>query len=200
MEGFIYCTVDSGAVDAMDQGDLARILPEMELVSDPDLRDRVAKVWSMALERSTFKSLEGIPFTLLIEGLKDTLLEHTGRVTRSADAVVRTRTDLRRDIVLAGALLHDVGKVLEYTAPEGDGPVGKSQMGKLLRHPVTGAALAIEAGLPADVVHVIAAHAGEGDLVTRTPEAIVVYHCDLIDFEITKAKLGRGGSPPKVHK
>jgi len=26
-----------------------------------------------------------------------------------------------------------------------------------------------------------------------------VYHCDLIDFETTKAKLGKGGSPPKVH-
>jgi putative nucleotidyltransferase with HDIG domain len=200
MEGFIYPSADSGAVDTMDEAELARLLPELELVSDEGLKAGVAKVWSLALERSTFKSLEDIPFTLLIEGLKDTLLEHTGRVTRAADAVVRTRTDLRRDIVLAGALLHDVGKVLEYTAPKEGGPVGKSEMGRLLRHPVTGAALAMEAGLPADVVHVIAAHAGEGDLVTRTPEAIVVYHCDLIDFEVTKAKLGRGGSPPKVHK
>jgi putative nucleotidyltransferase with HDIG domain len=183
----------------MDPRELIRLLPEIELIEDPELRAKVVRVWQLALERSSFKTIEGIPFTLLIEGLKDSLAEHTGRVTRCADAVAQVRGDLKRDVVLAGALLHDVGKVLEYTPAKGDGPVGKSEVGRLLRHPVTGAAIAMEVGLPSEVVHVVAAHAGEGDLVTRTPEAICVYHCDLIDFEVTKAKLGKGGSPPKVH-
>jgi putative nucleotidyltransferase with HDIG domain len=183
----------------MNQKELVRLLPEIELIEDPGLRRKVVRVWQLALERSSFKTVEGIPFTLLIEGVKDTLTEHTGRVTRSADAIARVRGDLKRDVVLAGAILHDVGKVLEYTPGKGGGPVGRSGVGMLLRHPITGAALAMEVGLPPEVVHVIAVHAGEGDLVTRTPEAICVYHCDLIDFETTKAKLGKGGSPPKVH-
>jgi len=56
--------------------------------------------------------------------------------------------------------------------------------------------LASELGLPLGVVHIIAAHAGEGNMVTRTPEAIVVHHADMMDFEITKARLGRGASAP----
>ena len=170
-------------------------LPEIDLIEDTSLRDNVVRVWVTALERSTFDDPRDIPFTLLIEDLDDTLLEHTGRVTRSVAAVARARGDLDLDLVIAGAVLHDVGKVLEYEVGP-DGKVGKSEMGKRLRHPVSGAALASELGLPLGVVHIIAAHAGEGNMVTRTPEAIVVHHADMMDFEITKARLGRGASAP----
>jgi putative nucleotidyltransferase with HDIG domain len=180
----------------MDADTLRHHFPELDLISDRDIRDKVVKVWILALERSAFTDLRPIPFTLLIEDLDDTLLEHTGRVTRMAEAVASVRGDMDRDTVLAGALLHDVGKVLEYE-PASDGSVGKSEMGRHLRHPVSGAALAMEVGMPVGVVHVIAAHAGEGSMVTRTPEAILVHHCDMIDFETTKARLGRGASAPK---
>ena len=56
--------------------------------------------------------------------------------------------------------------------------------------------MAQELGLPLGVVHIIAAHAGEGNMVSRTPEAILIHHCDMIDFETTKARLGRGGAVP----
>jgi len=38
-------------------------------------------------------------------------------------------------------------------------------------------------GLPDDVVHIIAAHAGEGDKVKRTPEATIVNKSDFMNFE-----------------
>lgn len=180
----------------MDVGELSGLIPELDLIGDPSLREKVARVWILALERSSFEDLRALPFTLLIEDLDDTLLEHTGRVTRTAVAAARARGDLDMDTVVAGAILHDVGKVLEYE-PRPDGGVGKSEMGKRLRHPVSGAALAYELGLPLAVVHIVAAHAGEGDMVTRTPEAILIHHCDMIDFETTKARLGRGGAAPK---
>lgn len=179
----------------MGDGDIGRLIPELASIEDQALREMVANVWRVALERSAFDSLEGIPFTLLIEDLDDTLLEHTRRVTGSAVAAARARGDLDLDTVLAGAILHDVGKVLEYeVAP--DGRVVTSEMGKRLRHPVSGAALAQELGLPLSIVHIIAAHAGEGNMVTRTPEAILIHHCDMTDFEITKARLGRGKAAP----
>lgn len=180
----------------MDSGELAMLIPEIDFIGDPALREQVAKVWLLALERSSFDDLRPLPFTLLIEDLEDTLLEHTGRVTRAAVAVARARGDVDMDTVVAGAILHDVGKVLEYE-PRPDGSVGKSEMGKRLRHPVSGAALAWEVGLPMEVVHIVAAHAGEGDMVSRTPEAILIHHCDMIDFETTKARLGRGSAAPK---
>ena len=39
---------------------------------------------------------------------------------------------------------------------------------------------------PAKLVHIIAAHAGEGDKVNRIPEAIIINKCDFTDFEIAK--------------
>ena len=183
-------------VGQMGEQDLLQLIPEIEQIGDHGLREKVVLVWEVALERSAFDDLGSIPFTLLIEDLDDTLLEHTGRVTRSAMASALARGDLDMDIVLAGAILHDVGKVLEYEPGPG-GTVVKSEMGKRLRHPVSGAALAQELGLPLDIVHIIAAHAGEGNMVTRTPEAILIHHSDMTDFEITKARLGRGGAVPQ---
>ncbi len=175
--------------------DIHGLIPEIGQIGDHELREAVARVWDVALERSSFDDLSAIPFTLLIEDLDDTLIEHTRRVTAAAIAAGGTRGDLDMDVVAAGAILHDVGKVLEYeVAP--DGSVGKSEMGRRLRHPVSGAALAQELGLPLAVVHIIAAHAGEGNMVSRTPEAILIHHCDMTDFEITKARLGRGGAAP----
>jgi putative nucleotidyltransferase with HDIG domain len=175
--------------------DIYKLLPEIEHIDDHELREKVALVWEVALDRSAFDSLDSIPFTLLIEDLEDTLIEHTGRVTRTAVAAAMARGDMDMDTVVAGAILHDVGKVLEYEPGPG-GKVVKSEMGKRLRHPVSGAALAQELGLPLDVVHVVAAHAGEGNMVSRSPEAILIHHCDMIDFETTKARLGRGSSAP----
>ena len=84
------------------------------------------------------------------------------------------------DVTVAGAILADVGKLLEYDIK--DGKSCKSETGKYLRNPFTGVALAMEAGVPENVCHIIAAHAGEGDMVKRTPEAYVVHHADFMTF------------------
>lgn len=74
--------------------------------------------------------LEHIPFTLLVQ-TKTSLLEHTRRVTRMAMAVARERGDLNMDYVIAGGLLHDVGKLLEYE--KRGRHVVKSRSGELVR-------------------------------------------------------------------
>jgi putative nucleotidyltransferase with HDIG domain len=91
------------------------------------------------------------------------------------------------DTVISGAILADVGKLLEYEKQ--DGPEGQdgtktvqSQRGELLRHPFTGVSLAMECGLPDTVCHIIAAHAAEGDLVKRTTEADIVHHADFMAY------------------
>ena len=85
------------------------------------------------------------------------------------------------DVVVAGAILADVGKLLEYELRDGT-PVVSSR-GGLLRHPFTGVALAMECGVPDRVCHVIAAHADEGARVRRTTEAWIVHHADFMAFE-----------------
>jgi putative nucleotidyltransferase with HDIG domain len=85
------------------------------------------------------------------------------------------------DTVIAGAILADVGKLLEYELGP-DGKSRQSERGEALRHPFTGVALALECGVPDAVCHIIAAHAGEGELVKRTTEAFIVHHADFMAF------------------
>jgi putative nucleotidyltransferase with HDIG domain len=164
--------------------------PEVNQIRNRRLAERVLKTWKLAQERSCWKinDLRHVPFTLLIQ-TRRTLLEHTRSVTRMAMAVAQQRGDLNMDYVVAGGLLHDVGKLLEY---ERNGRrVVKSKSGYLVRHPVTGYELTRETGLPIEVSHIVISHSEEGEKVKRTPEAILIHHCDFIDFEIAKRKQGK---------
>jgi len=168
----------------IEKREIEKCFSELEWIHNTDLRKKVVDVWKTAADRGNWQRLEDIPFTLLFEhsGL---LVDHTKRITTLAWNVANIREEkLNKDYLIAGALLHDVGKLLEYELKEGK--IIKSKLGETMRHPASGASLAQECGLPKEVVHIIAAHSHEGDSMNRTPEAIVVHHCDFIDFEIKK--------------
>jgi len=163
--------------------------PELEWIQNEDLREATARTWELALERSplTPADLNTIPFTLLVPDLKVSFMAHKRCVVHIArESAVKMNeffsddlpVDL--DVTIAGAILADVGKLLEYDIK--DGQSCKSKTGRYLRHPFTGVALAMEAGVPDEVCHIISAHAGEGDMVKRTAEAYVVHHADFMTF------------------
>jgi putative nucleotidyltransferase with HDIG domain len=85
------------------------------------------------------------------------------------------------DFLVSGAILIDVGKLLEYDKK--DGKLTTSKAGKLLRHPFSGVAIADRFNLPPEVQHIIAYHAKEGDLANRSVEAIIVHHADFVSFD-----------------
>jgi len=92
------------------------------------------------------------------------------------------------DVLISGAILADVGKLLEYVL-DANGKAVQGTYGKYLRHPFSGVSLAEECGVPAEVCHIIATHAGEGNLVKRTTEAFVVHHADFMTFEPFRERL-----------
>jgi len=164
--------------------DIEMYFPEIRWIKDKGLRDKVIQVWEEATNRGKWERLDNVPFTLLFEN-SGLLTDHTKRVTKLAKSILDIREeDLNQDYMIAGALLHDVGKLLEYEMK--NGKVVKSDFGKKVRHPISGSKLAEEFGLPDEVVHIIYAHSHEGDNIKRSPEAIIVHHCDFIDFEIKK--------------
>jgi putative nucleotidyltransferase with HDIG domain len=91
------------------------------------------------------------------------------------------------DVLIAGAILADVGKLLEYEKK--DGKVVQGNYGKYLRHPFSGVSLAEACEVPPEVCHIIAAHAGEGDHVKRSVEAYIVHHADFMTFLPFKSRL-----------
>ena len=92
------------------------------------------------------------------------------------------------DILISGAILADVGKMLEYEM-DASGKAVQGKYGQYLRHPFSGVSLAEACGIPAEVCHIIATHAGEGDLVKRSTEAYVVHHADFMTFLPFKSRL-----------
>jgi putative nucleotidyltransferase with HDIG domain len=167
-----------------------KLWPELQWIEDETLRESVLQCWLKAFEHSplTPDDLNEIPFTLLVPDCPATFMEHKRCVVhiarRSAEAMqefLGRALPIDKDVVIAGAILADVGKLLEYEKV--DGRAVQSDRGKKLRHPFTGVHLAMACGVPDSVSHIIATHAGEGNMVKRSTEAFIVHHADFMSFE-----------------
>lgn len=178
--------------------EVLKLWPELEWIENEELREKTAKTWELALERSvlTPEDLNRIPFTLLCgPDLKVTFMDHKRSVVHIARAAgekilefYHGELPVDMDVLIAGAILADVGKLLEYVLDE-KGEAVQGSYGKYLRHPFSGVSLAEECGLPPEVCHIIAAHAGEGDKIKRSTEAYVVHHADFMTFLPFKERL-----------
>ena len=163
------------------------------LIKDATLRQGVVKAWVLACEKGgydTVEKLQNMPFTLLTDCRGLTFLEHTKAVAEGAIGLLRAQQrmykkmpyEVNEDRLIAGALLHDVGKVVEIQ-PAQDGVYQKSHSGKCLRHPISGAVIAAQAGLPEEVLNMIACHAKEGEGRPQVVETVLVHLADFATFD-----------------
>ena len=174
-----------------------KLWPELEWIKNKDIKDTTILTWALALQKSvlTPEDLNSIPFTLLCgPDLKVTFMEHKRAVVHIAkdcgdqmNKFFKKDLPVDMDVLIAGAILADVGKLLEYEIKDGKSVQG--MYGKYLRHPFSGVSLAEQCGVPAEVCHIIAAHAGEGDMIRRTVEAYIVHHADFMTFEPFRERL-----------
>ena len=173
------------------RADVNRIWPEIQWIEGEQLREQVTRVWIAALEQSVLSAddLERIPFTLLAKDCTVSFMAHKRSVVHicksSAETIKEFYGDalpLDMDTLIAGAILIDVGKLLEYVLDE-NGQAIQGKAGKYLRHPFSGVALAHHLKLPDEVCHMIATHAKEGNLGKRSVEAQIAHHADFMTFE-----------------
>lgn len=169
--------------------EILMVLPEIDWIEDEGLKEAVLRTYARALNEGglALEDMARMPFTL-VKKTDTSYADHVRAVTRIARSVYDVfkdifgkRVPLRRDVLLAGALLHDVGKLVEVE--EQDGKFQKTKAGKVLRHPFSGVALAAAEGVPPEVLHIIAVHSKEGDPYPRTPEGAVVHHADFTTFD-----------------
>lgn len=155
--------------------DLFRIYPELEEIADGDLRRRCGEVMADAYRLGGWdrEIYERCPVSLRVSGeeLKKNI-DHVRAVTRISlqiydelEAVYHQDFGMR-DYLAAGALLHDVGKLMEFQWEKG--AVVHSASADYIRHPLGGAMIAYEHRLPNEVIHMIATHSFEGKESHRT--------------------------------
>ena len=169
---------------------LLELIPEFDLIEDLNLKEKTLRVWEAACEQGGWEidDLEKIPFTLVIKDIKVNMIMHTRSIVKACYQVEKVMNEIygdllkiNHDYLISGALLHDIGKLLEYA--EENGNFKKSYNGSLLRHPFSGVGLCYKYDLPPEVVHIVAVHSKEGDTSKRTTEAIILHHLDFVNFE-----------------
>ena len=121
------------------------------------------------------------------------LLEHTVHMARACRALLPLYVEVDPDLAMAGMLLHDTGKAIEY---EGTLSTRRSRRGILQGHVVLGYQLArkhgIKARLDSDrlerLEHIILSHQGEPEwgaaVYAATPEGVFVSMIDNLDAKM----------------
>jgi 3'-5' exoribonuclease len=142
----------------------------------------VALVGVVLGDSSLRKALRELPAAETHHSYAGGLLEHTVGVATLVRETAQLHQRLRSDLVLAAALLHDVGRVREL----GRGPSFRpTDEGRLLGHVHLGLRMveeragALDAPVRAELLHAIASHHDRN--ATRTAEAAVLYHANQLD-------------------
>ena len=148
-------------------------------IAHPGLAGLVQRFFADDMIRA---SLRRLPAAETHHSYAGGLLEHTVGVATLCRETAQLHPRLRSDLLLAAALLHDLGRVSELTA----GPTFRqTDEGRLLGHVHLGLRLVEERGgaLPADakaeLLHAIACHHDARS--ARTAEAAVLYHANQLD-------------------
>lgn len=177
----------------LSKKDVVSLFKELlDQIQDNDLREKVVQTWVSACEQGHWETLEMLkkmPFTLLTKTHGINFIEHTLAVTQGALDLAKAQQKhyaacpykINMDWLIAGGLLHDVGKLLEIES-DGSGGFRKSFHGKCARHPISGAIIAAQHDLPMEIINMIGCHAKEGDGRPQCIETVLIHQADFATF------------------
>lgn len=133
------------------------------------------------------------------------LWEHSVRVAELAEGIAKSYPKMDRDLVVTGALLHDIGKIGEYSYERG---VKFTTEGRLLGHIILGIELLTEEiaqvpSFPRDLrsklLHIITSHHGKYEWQSpkrpKLMEALVVHYADAMDAELYQFEQAKENHP-----
>jgi 3'-5' exoribonuclease len=167
----------------------AELNTHIESIAHPELRATVRAVFDDIGE--TFRWSPAA--VAMHHAYRHGLLEHTVHMARACKALLPLYPEVDADLAMAGTVLHDTGKAIEY---EGTLATKRSRRGILQGHVVLGYQLARKAGIKARLdserlerlEHIILSHQGEPEwgaaVYAATPEAVFVSMVDNLDAKM----------------
>ena len=182
-------------------GQLVEVPPESEDELWAQIEEAIAAIEHLQLRETVQRVMDemGAHFRVSTAAIsmhhayRHGLLEHTAHMVRAARALLPLYPQVDADLAIAGIILHDIGKLEEYT---GEFAAKMSRIGTLQGHVVIGfrttRKAAIQSKLNADLTerleHVILSHQGEKEwgaaAMAATPEAVFVSMVDNIDAKM----------------
>jgi hypothetical protein len=162
--------------------DTSALFPQLALVTDGRLRDDVDAIWQELWRMSSFTAIEDVWVDPAIEYPQ---IRHQQALVRTALELAATYEQLHgttydRDVLIAGALLADVSKLVEFELV--DGRCVRSPLGSRLPHATYAVHMALARGVALEVVHIIASHSPFSPTRPATREAQLVYWLDQADL------------------
>lgn len=171
---------------------LAELKGLADAVTNPHLRDLL---FSFFNDREWLNMFVSAPAAKINhQAYLGGLLEHTLNVARAAASFARLYPQVDRDLLLAGAILHDIGKVEEYRY---DKVIDFTDRGRLLGHIMLGAGMVEKRmdnleGFPEKlklkILHIIVSHHGQYEWQSpKRPkflEAAVIHQLDQLDATV----------------
>lgn len=122
------------------------------------------------------------------------LLEHILNLIKICDNIADIHTDLNRDLLIAGCMFHDIGKIVEFEATTS---IDVSREGMLIGHIAIGQKMVDDKiseikdfpqELRLKIIHMILSHHGRLEYgspkLPQIPEAIALYHADEMDAKV----------------
>ena len=167
------------------------IFPEIRRIHSLPLRKGVLRVWELGLKESGERDLFSVPFNPEVKGVS--LVEHIQFVVKTslfiADHLKKAhRYHIDLDLLIASALLHDLGKLFEYRRQ--GGRFKKTEIGKFFPHGFWGTFLALREGLPLDLAHLVSSHAHVSPVPAQRLEGIILHYADFAHADALRFSQG----------
>ncbi len=170
-------------MEKKDRDYIVSLFPTISKIKDRPIQEKVIQTWFNAWKRSNFLRIEDVhQFEPARARITYTNVDHTNQVCQTCEKVGAIlakvlKLELHGDYLLAGALLHDVDKMVVFDAQTG----GWTEAGRRSTHAVTGAAMARAEGLPEEIAHIIEAHSTKfSPHPPRSIEALILRHADIL--------------------
>jgi len=193
------------AIHAKQENDFAEITEFCAAIGDP----RLQALCHVFLEQLGARFRRTAAARKNHHARRGGLVEHVAQMMRSAAVLAGVYPELNRDLLIAGVLFHDCGKLWENSYPEhgfsqthtlhgemlGHIPLGIELVNKLWRDMLDGPDCAGWSGLvpPSEdvrlhLLHLVGSHHGQYDfgspVLPRTPEAFALHYIDNLDAKL----------------
>ena len=216
--GTLDLTIETIRMIPKDDVDLAALLPS-SLVTAEELENRLKTILDKITQPELKALLEqflshpewGTAYRQAPAAMKihqaylRGLWEHSVRVAEIVAGIAEHYPTINRDLVLTGALLHDMGKIGEYSYDRG---IKVTTEGRLLGHIILGIELLTEeiAKIPdfprelrSKLVHIITSHHGKYEWQSpkrpKLMEALVIHYADAMDAELYQFEQAKENHP-----
>lgn len=161
---------------------LSQIFPELDMISDRSLRDKVVAVWEELWQASPYQDINKVPTSPEIPYAH---IPHNRCVLAMAIAIADAYEKFHgvktnRDVLIAAGLLQDASKLIEMQ-PKADGSAENSAKGSVYPHSFYAAHVALKHGVPDEIVHIILTHSPQAPKFPSSLEGKILYYADQLD-------------------